>query len=262
LVHLYLQCLFAIGYFSQFLFIATSFTKHLQTPRRIIISQVEKIVWIYITIPMDTSTSTPTQLALPMKGGNGAADYMIKVAGDMGQQSSSNGVLQYKMAGGKLLGKPRAIGSGTKAAFDTMEGGDPTLGQMAVPAALVLASQYVNSMMPKKGGKRQLQQGGIGMTEVAVPAVLVLASNMFGKGRSTRKMRGGESVTESVPVGDSKDDDSNSQHDGGAVPMVIPAGLLLANTLMPKMLGRRASMKSARRFRHRKSRRGLRKQKK
>ena len=205
------------------------------------------------------NTSTPTQPALPMKGGNGAADYMIKVAGDMGQQSSSNGVLQYKMAGGNLLGKARAIRPGTRAAFDTMEGGDPTLGQMAVPAALILASQYVKSMMPKKGGNNQLQQGGIGMTEVAVPAVLVLASNMFGKGRSTRKMRGGDPD----PMDDdSKVDGLNNQHDGGAAPMVIPAGLLLANTLMPKMLGRRASMKSARRFRHRKSRRGLRKQKK
>lgn len=175
-----------------------------------------------------------------MKGGNGAADYMIKVAGDMGQQSASNGVLQYKMAGG-----------------------DPTLGQMAVPAALILASQYVKSMMPKKGGNNQLQQGGIGMTEVAVPAVLVLASNMFGKGRSTRKMRGGDPETVvDMKVDNSKVNGLDNQHDGGAAPMVIPAGLLLANTLMPKMLGRRASMKSARRFRHRKSRRGLRKQKK
>ena len=101
------------------------------------------------------------------------------------------------------------------------------------------------------------------MTEVAVPAVLVLASNMFGKGRSTRKMRGGDPETVvDMKVDNSKVNGLDNQHDGGAAPMVIPAGLLLANTLMPKMLGRRASMKSARRFRHRKSRRGLRKQKK
>ena len=136
-------------------------------------------------------------MSIPPKiyGGNGASDYMIKTAGDMNQQTGSNGVLQYNMAAGanKLLGKATARGTGTKvvSGFDTMEGGDPTLGQMAVPVTLLLASQYANKLFTRKVGGKRKQKGGIGMTEVAVPAVLLLASNMMGKGRSTRKLRGG-----------------------------------------------------------------------
>ena len=195
-----------------------------------------------------------------MTGGDGAADYMIKVAGNMGEQGNS-GVLPYKMAGGALAGEAvhtKADGSDPN---EMVEGGDPTLAQMAVPATLVLASQYVNKLFPKKGGAKRGQNGGLGMTEIAVPAVLVLASNMFGKGRKTRRLSGGGS--EAPPANAVEGDGSSTGQltEGGANSMIVPAGLLLGNTLMPKMLGRRVSMKPARRFRHRKSVRGLRNKK-
>jgi hypothetical protein len=198
-----------------------------------------------------------------MTGGDGAADYMIKVAGNMGEQGNS-GVLPYKMAGGALAGGALAGGANADGSEpkEMVEGGDPTLGQMAVPATLVLASQYVNKLFPKKGGAKRGQNGGLGMTEIAVPAVLVLASNMFGKGRKTRRLSGGGS--EAPPANAVEGDDGSSTGqltEGGANSMIVPAGLLLGNTLMPKMLGRRVSMKPARRFRHRKSVRGLRNKK-
>jgi hypothetical protein len=175
-----------------------------------------------------------------LKGGDGAADYMLKVAGDMNQQGN-NGALQYKMPGG---------GSA----------------DMLVPATLVFASQYANKLFPKKGGNYK-QQGGLGVTDVAVPALLVLASNAMGKGkRFTRSMKGGNAdmigsiksaLAETPAVGGDATDLMNSMksatQSGGVAPMIIPAGLLIGSTLAPKLLGRRSSVKRVGKLRHRKS---------
>ena len=186
-----------------------------------------------------------------LKGGSGSASGVMSALGGIGEQSGTHG------NAGVIAPK--------------MSGGDPTLTQMAVPAALVMASQFASSLKLKQGGNPK-QDGGIGITDVAVPAVLVLASNVFGNGsRTTRKMRGGEEppVVVSDDMGSStivpaKVDGYGdmSKTEGGSVPMIIPAGLLLTNTLAPKMLGRRVSYKSSRKMRNRKSNRRFRKQKK
>lgn len=135
-----------------------------------------------------------------MKGGDGAAQYMQQVAGDMNAQvAGPNGALQYTSVSG---------------------GG---LEQMAVPALLVLANNAVpklvkrgGSTMKISGGKGRRRRGGkpvldgqgnpvldgqgnpvddgqpvddgsVGtsggnmLQQAIVPATLVLASNMFGK---------------------------------------------------------------------------------
>jgi hypothetical protein len=88
-----------------------------------------------------------------MKGGNGAAQYMQQVAGDMNAQvAGPNGALKYTPVSGGALE------------------------QMAVPALLVLA----NNALSQTVGGNMLQQA-------IVPATLILASNMLGK-KGMRKM--------------------------------------------------------------------------
>ena len=148
--------------------------------------------------------SAQVHIAEMMKGGDGAAEYIQQVAGDMNKQvAGSDGSLQYTRV--------------------PVSGGG--LEQMAVPALLVLANNAVpklvkrgGSTMKISGGKGRRRRGGkpvlddqgnpvldvqgnpvddgqpvvesaIGdsvvggnmLQQAIVPATLVLASNMFGK---------------------------------------------------------------------------------
>jgi len=165
--------------------------------------------------PVSVGGNTVLPSSLLMKGGDGAADYMIKVAGDMGQQMAGNhGGLQYNQAAGSA--------------------------DMAVPAGFLLASQLAKSY---NGGKRSTrgtrrngkknQSGGLGITEMAVPVVLVLASNAFSKNAQTLKrmnpIKGGADL-----------ENEEKLPEGGAAPILVPAALLLANTLLPKSIRKRS----------------------
>lgn len=90
------------------------------------------------------ATGTAQVHIADMKGGDGAADYMVKVAGDMNAQ---------------VAGSDRSLN------YTSVSGGG--LEQMAVPALLVLANNAVpkllkrgGSTMKISGGKRRGRRGG------------------------------------------------------------------------------------------------------
>lgn len=162
-----------------------------------------------VSVGGNTVLPSSESSSLLMKGGDGAADYMIKVAGDMGQQvAGNNGSLQYSQTAGSA--------------------------DLAVPAGFLLASQLAKSYNGGKRGTRRNgkknQSGGLGITEMAVPVVLVLASNAFSKNAQTLKrlnpIKGGAEMNE----------EKMPEQEGGAAPILVPAALLLANTLLPKAI--------------------------
>ena len=100
-----------------------------------------------------------------MDGGEGAADYMLKVAGNMDSQVAGNdGSLKYTpLSGGGLE-------------------------QVAVPAVLFLANNMVPKWMSRKtGGSKMEPNGGGIMKRAMVPVTMLLSKNVFNN-KSMRKM--------------------------------------------------------------------------
>ena len=100
----------------------------------------------------------------------GAAEFGTQLYGAAGSQQAQPGSNVILMKGGKKSKK-----SGKK----SRRGGN-ILGDMAVPAALVLANHSY-----KKNRK-----GGNVVSDVAVPAALVLANHSFGNKNSSKKNGG------------------------------------------------------------------------
>ena len=100
-----------------------------------------------------------------MGGGEGASDYMLKVAGDINSQVAGNdGSLKYTPISG---------------------GG---LEQVAVPAVLFLANNMVPKWMSRKtGGSKMEPNGGGIMKRAMVPVTMLLSKNVFNN-KSMRKM--------------------------------------------------------------------------
>jgi hypothetical protein len=132
--------------------------------------------------------NTDTNLQLP-SGGSGAAEFGVKVFGDMNQQQGdSTGAIRLNLPGG---------GSGVP-----LPNGGFGLTESLVPAVLILAnnaitkralknsgfsSKYVNKQLPRGGENMppELTEGGGLANTLALPVGLVLASNAMN--RSLRK---------------------------------------------------------------------------
>ena len=96
----------------------------------------------------------PVQQAAVVKGGEGAADYGVKVFGTMGQQHAqpgSNVIALNKVSGGRRRSSRRRGGK---------------------------------QQNQQKQQQQQQLQGGEVITEMAVPAVLLAANHLYGKSGS------------------------------------------------------------------------------
>ena len=100
----------------------------------------------------------PVQQAAVVKGGEGAADYGVKVFGAMGQQHAqpgSNVIALNKVSGGRRRSSRRRGGK-----------------------------QQKQQQQKQQQQQQQQLQGGEVITEMAVPAVLLAANHLYGKSGS------------------------------------------------------------------------------
>ena len=85
-----------------------------------------------------------------MMGGNGATEHGVSTYGGVGQQSAGQGNL-ILMKGGEpelpQLGGEQVLVAG-------QDGGNTVIGNLLVPAGLLVASQYASRRSKKRGGKK------------------------------------------------------------------------------------------------------------
>ena len=188
---------------------------------------------------MAATTGTAQVHIADIKGGDGAAQYMQQVAGDMNAQvADSNGVLKYT---------PVSVSGGG-------------LEQMAVPALLVLANNVApklvkrgGSTMKISGGKRRGRKGG----DYVVPGTIeeveaaMAAQNAIINGETTdEKVK--EDARANIIILQKKMDELNGSIPSGGNMLqqaIVPATLVLASNMfgkrkmspMPKYTKRRSN---------------------
>jgi hypothetical protein len=96
-------------------------------------------------MPKGSRKSSKKMIGCSMMGGNGAAEHGVATFGAAGQQHAGQGNL-IVMNGGDpelLAGQPEG-----------QAGGEAVIGNLLVPAGLLVASQYVSRRSTKRGGKK------------------------------------------------------------------------------------------------------------
>ena len=95
-------------------------------------------------MPKSSRKSSKKMIGCSMMGGNGATEHGVSTYGAAGQQHAGQGNL-IAMKGGD------PEGGGVD---DSQEGGNTVVGNLLVPAGLLVASQYVSRRSKKRGGKK------------------------------------------------------------------------------------------------------------
>ena len=86
-------------------------------------------------------------------GGNGATEHGVATYGAVGQQSAGQGNLilmkggEPEIGGAEVGGEPDVLAGG-------QDGGNTVIGNLLVPAGLLVASQYASRRSKKRGGKK------------------------------------------------------------------------------------------------------------
>ena len=94
---------------------------------------------------VNSRNGSKKMIGCSMMGGNSATQHGVNTYGGVGQQSAGQGNL-IVMNGGDpelLVGQPEG-----------QAGGEAVIGNLLVPAGLLVASQYVSRRSTKKGGKK------------------------------------------------------------------------------------------------------------
>jgi len=101
-------------------------------------------------MPKGSRKSSKKMIGCSMMGGNGAAEHGVATFGAAGQQHAGQGNL-IVMKGGdpELVGGEQLAGQP-----EVQEGGEAVIGNLLVPAGLLVASQYVSRRSTKRGGKK------------------------------------------------------------------------------------------------------------
>jgi hypothetical protein len=85
-----------------------------------------------------------------MMGGNGATGHGVATYGAVGQQSAGQGNLILMKGGEPEVGSDPLL----VADEGSQDGGNTVIGNLLVPAGLLVASQYASRRSKKRGGKK------------------------------------------------------------------------------------------------------------
>lgn len=85
-----------------------------------------------------------------MMGGNGATEHGVATYGAVGQQSAGQGNLILMKGGEPEIGGEPMLVAGEAG----QDGGNTVIGNILVPAGLLVASQYASRRSKKRGGKK------------------------------------------------------------------------------------------------------------